>query len=50
MGPLWHELSAQALNHDENYECRYDNVFGDQLATLLRLLPEPNASANKWGR
>ena len=50
MGPLWHELSAQALNHDENYEFLYDNVFGGQPGTLLHSLREPNALVNKWAR
>jgi len=50
MGPSWHEPSAQALNHDENYECRSGTDFGGQHGTLPRSRPVHSASENRWVR
>lgn len=50
MGPLWHEHFAQALNHDENYECRCANDSGARFKTSLHSPPGHSVSANKWVR
>ena len=50
MGPLWHELSAQALNHDENYACRCANDFGDRSKIWLLLHHGHSVLVNRWGR